>query len=62
MVAVAVGSFQGLVARPDVGWALLIPAVVAFVLALAPSVVRATAREVAPDDEDDDGRNTKTHE
>ncbi|MBO1737104.1 hypothetical protein [Leifsonia sp. TF02-11] len=62
MVAVAVGSFQGLVARPDVGWALLIPAVVAFVLALAPSVVRATAREVAPDDVDDHGRNTTTHE
>ncbi len=54
MIAVAVGSFQGLVARPDVGWALLVPAVVAGVLALAPSVVRATARS--------DARNTETHE
>ncbi len=50
MLAVAVGSFQGLFARPDVGWALLIPAVVAGVLALAPSVVRATTR------------NTESHE
>lgn len=54
MIAVAVGSFQGLVARPDVGWALLVPAVVAGVLALAPSVVRATAR--------DTGRNAESHE
>ncbi|MFF2052735.1 hypothetical protein ACFVU2_14125 [Leifsonia sp. NPDC058194] len=43
-IAVAVGCFQGLVARPDVGWALLVPAVVAGVLALTPSVVRATVR------------------
>ena len=43
-IAVAVGCFQGLYARPDLGWALLIPALVAGVLALAPSVVRATAR------------------
>lgn len=50
MLAVAVGSFQGLVARPDVGWALLIPAVVAGVLAVSPPVVRATAR------------NTESHE
>lgn len=54
MIAVAVGSFQGLVARPDVGWVLLVPAVAAGVLALVPSVVRATAR--------DEGRNTETHE
>ena len=54
MIAVAVGSFQGLVARPDLGWALLVPAVVAGVLALTPSVVRATARA--------DARNTETHE
>lgn len=43
-IAVAVGCFQGLVARPDLGWALLIPAIVAGVLALTPSVVRATVR------------------
>jgi hypothetical protein len=54
MLAVAVGSFQGLVARPDVGWALLVPAVVAGTLALTPSVVRATARPEV--------RNTETHE
>ncbi|CAM5510575.1 hypothetical protein [Leifsonia shinshuensis] len=51
MIAVAVGSFQGLVGGPDVGWALLVPAVIAGVLALAPSVVRATGR-----------RNTESHE
>ncbi|WP_426623287.1 hypothetical protein ACPPVW_11660 [Leifsonia sp. McL0607] len=65
MIAVAVGSFQGLVARPDIGWALLVPAVVAGVLALAPSVVRATAGEVADDeqgDEQGDERHTGTHE
>ncbi|WP_434316749.1 hypothetical protein [Leifsonia sp. P73] len=60
MIAVAVGSFEGLVARPDVGWALLVPAVVAGVLALAPSVVRATARSVETDEDAD--RNTGTHE
>jgi hypothetical protein len=45
-LAVAVGCFQGFYARPDVGWALLIPAVVAGVLAVSPSVVRATARNM----------------
>lgn len=43
-LAVAVGCFQGLFARPDLGWALLVPAVVAGVLAVSPPVVRATAR------------------
>jgi len=43
-LAVAVGCFQGLFARPDLGWALLVPAVVAGVLAITPAVVRATAR------------------
>ena len=43
-LAVAVGCFQGLFARPDLGWALLVPAVVAGVLAVSPAVVRATAR------------------
>jgi hypothetical protein len=45
-LAVAVGCFQGFYARPDVGWALLIPAVVAGVLAVSPSVVGATARNM----------------
>lgn len=64
MIAVAVGSFQGLVARPDVGWALLVPAVIAGVLALAPSVVRATARreEDGTEDGTEHDRNTRTHE
>jgi len=26
-ISIAVGAFQGLFARPDVGWALLVPAV-----------------------------------
>lgn len=43
-LAVAVGCFQGLFARPDLGWALLAPAVVAAVLAVSRPVVRATAR------------------
>ncbi|WP_198668714.1 hypothetical protein [Homoserinimonas sp. OAct 916] len=36
--AVAVGSFQGAGARPDIGWALLVPAVAVIVLLLIPSV------------------------
>ena len=45
-LAVAIGCFQGFYARPDVGWALLVPAVVAGVLAVSPAVVRATARNM----------------
>lgn len=45
-LAVAVGCFQGLFARPDLGWALLAPAVVAAVLAVSRPVVRATARNM----------------
>ena len=54
-LAVAVGCFQGLYARPDLGWALLVPAVLAGVLAVMPSVVQATARNTAP-------RNREQHE
>ena len=43
-IAVAIGSFQGLYARPDLGWALLVPALAGIALALSPSVVRATSR------------------
>ncbi|WP_431279800.1 hypothetical protein [Leifsonia poae] len=43
-IAVAVGSFQGFYARADLGWALLVPAVVGIVLALTPQVIRATSR------------------
>ncbi|MEO7147412.1 MAG: hypothetical protein ABIW81_02620 [Terrimesophilobacter sp.] len=43
-LAVALGSFQGLFARDDVGWVLLVPAVIIIVLLFTPSVVKATAR------------------
>ncbi len=45
-LAVAVGSFQGLFARPDVGWALLAPAIVVIVLLLLPPVAACFARPV----------------
>ncbi len=43
-IAIAVGSFQGLFARADVGWMLLVPALAALVLLFTPSVVAATTR------------------
>ena len=43
-VSVAVGAFQGLFARPDVGWLLLVPAVTIAGLLLWPPVGRAYAR------------------
>jgi len=43
-IAVAIGSFQGLFARQDIGWLLLIPAVVAIILLFTPPVIRATSR------------------
>jgi uncharacterized membrane protein len=43
-IAVAVGCFQGLFARPDVGWALLVPAIVVLVLLFTKPVIAATAR------------------
>ena len=43
-IAVAIGSFQGLFARQDIGWALLIPAVVAIILLFTRPVIEATAR------------------
>lgn len=41
-IAVAVGCFQGLYARPDLGWALLIPSVLVLVLLFTPRVIDAT--------------------
>lgn len=38
-IAVAVGSFQGLFARPDIGWLLLIPALVVFILVFTRPVI-----------------------
>lgn len=43
-IAVGVGSLQGLFARPDIGWALIVPAIVAVLLLFTPSVIAATAR------------------
>lgn len=44
-IAVAIGAFQGIYARPDVGWALLVPSLVVIVLLFTPRVVAATTRE-----------------
>jgi hypothetical protein len=41
-IAVAVGCFQGLYARPDLGWALLAPALVVLALLFTPTVLAAT--------------------
>lgn len=43
-IAVAVGCFQGLFARPDVGWLLLLPAIVVLVLLFTKPVIAATTR------------------
>ncbi|WP_244255812.1 hypothetical protein [Rathayibacter sp. VKM Ac-2760] len=45
LMAVALGAFQGQYAVPDVGWALLAPALLAVVLLFLPSVVAATRRD-----------------
>lgn len=43
-IAVALGCFQGLYARPDIGWALLVPAIAVIVLLFAPSLSNNRAR------------------
>lgn len=43
-IAVAIGCFQGVFAVPSLGWALLVPAVVAILLLMSPPVVAATRR------------------
>lgn len=48
-IAVAIGSFQGLTPRADIGWALLVPAVIAIVLLFTPTVVAQTKRSEAHD-------------
>lgn len=50
-IAVAIGLFQGADARPGVAWALLVPALAGIALALSPSVIAATARIRAPEDD-----------
>lgn len=43
-IVIAIGCFQGLVASPEVGWYLLVPAVLSLVLLFTPTVVAATRR------------------
>lgn len=43
-IAIAIGSFQGLFARPDVGWLLIAPAILVLVLLFTPSVTAVTKR------------------
>jgi hypothetical protein len=47
-IAVAVGAFQGVFARPDIGWALLIPSLAVLVLLFTRPVLAATARRDDP--------------
>jgi hypothetical protein len=44
-IAIAAGCFQGLYARPDLGWALLVPSIIGILLAISPQVVAATRRD-----------------
>lgn len=46
-IAVAIGCFQGIFARPDIGWLLLVPALVTLVLLFTPPVVAATSNREA---------------
>ena len=43
-ILVAISSFQGVFGRADIGWALLIPAVIVIVLLFTPGVRAATRR------------------
>lgn len=43
-IAVAIGSFQGLTARADIGWLLLVPAVAALALLFTRPVIAATTQ------------------
>ena len=43
-ISVAIGSFQGVFARQDVGWLLLTPAIVVLVLLFTKPVLAATTR------------------
>ncbi|WEO78190.1 hypothetical protein BJQ94_03895 [Cryobacterium sp. SO2] len=42
-VFIAIGCFQGLYARPDLGWALLVPSALVVVLLFTRSVLEATS-------------------
>ena len=47
-IAVAVGCFQGIFARPDLGWALLIPALLALVLLVSPALSARDPQDPRP--------------
>jgi hypothetical protein len=49
-LSIAVGAFQGLFARPDVGWALLVPAITVIGLLLWTPVRIAYARPERPEE------------
>ncbi|TFD63657.1 hypothetical protein [Cryobacterium ruanii] len=48
-IMIAIGCFQGSYARPDVGWALLLPSIIVLVLVFNPRVVAATSHEPEPE-------------
>ena len=52
-IAIGIGSFGGLFSRPDIGWLLIIPAVIVLVLLFTPTVIRATKRPESASDEID---------
>lgn len=43
-IAIGISSFQGMFARPDIGWWLIVPSCVVLVVLFTPSVVAATRR------------------
>ena len=49
-LAVAVGCFQGLYARADLGWALLVPSLAVLALLFRPRVIAATTSSPGEDD------------
>lgn len=51
LVAIGIGAFQGVFRVPAIGWALLVPAVVALVLVFLPPVTRLLARDPERDRE-----------
>lgn len=46
-VAIAVGCFQGIYARPELGWALLAPSLIVIALLLAPGIRSQFAHDEA---------------
>ncbi|GAB3615981.1 hypothetical protein GCM10027416_05380 [Okibacterium endophyticum] len=44
-LAIALGAFQGVFAQPAIGWALVVPSVIALVLLFTRPVTRALARQ-----------------